>query len=279
MVKWISGGYKMNIQNVKLVCFSPTGTTRKVIESMARGMKADNVELIDITRPSIRKTSLQTLDNELLIVAVPVYMGRVPGVLSDWLHAIKARNTPTVCIVVYGNRAYENALLELKDILTERGCQPIAGAAFIGEHSFSSTEFPSSVGRPDSNDLLCAEKFGCEIRNLMKMVPSVSQLGELKIPGSKPYGGVTDLWHIDFIAVDNRCIQCGICAEVCPVGAINPADSSVIAIDKCTLCCACIKKCPQNARSMKPGMMKDAAIRCTKFVERKEPEYFINVLQ
>ncbi len=266
----------MNIQNVKLVCFSPTGTTRKVIESIARGLKADNVELIDITRPLTRKEVLQTLDNELLIMAVPVYMGRVPGVLSDWLHSIKARNTPAVCVVVYGNRAYEDALLELKDILTERGCKPVAGAAFIGEHSFSSTELPSSVGRPDSNDLLYAEKFGQEISNLMNMVSSASQRGELQIPGSKPYRGVTDLWHVDFIAVDKHCIQCGICAEGCPVGAINKADSSIIAIDKCTLCCACIKNCPQNARSMKPGMVRDAAIRCTKFIERREPEYFIN---
>lgn len=74
------GGRQMKIQNVKLVCFSPTGTTRKVIESIARGLKADNAELIDITRPSTRKEVLQTLDNELLIVAVPVHMGRVPGV-------------------------------------------------------------------------------------------------------------------------------------------------------------------------------------------------------
>ena len=78
----------------------------------------------------------------------------MPALLNEWLQAIQARNTPVVCVVVYGNRVYDNALLELKDLLTKRGCIPIASAAFIGEHSFHSSNLPAaSVGRPDIRDL------------------------------------------------------------------------------------------------------------------------------
>ena len=126
----------MNIQSLKLVCFSPTGTTKAIIQGVARGMNHSTVELIDITTPDARTHPLHTSENELLVVAVPVYMGRVPVLLSEWLHAINAQKTPAVCIVVYGNREYDDALLELKDILTKRGCIPIAGATYIGEHSF-----------------------------------------------------------------------------------------------------------------------------------------------
>ncbi len=265
----------MNIQKLKLVCFSPTGTTKKVAQSIAHGINLNLVELIDITKPKARQFTLHTTENELLLVAVPVYMGRVPAVLSDWLHSIKAQNTPAICVVVYGNRAYENALLELKDILVKFGCKPFAGAAFIGEHSFSSAELPGSVGRPDTEDIQQAEMFGRKIRKRLQMFSSVNQIANIHIQGCYPYGGVTDLWHIDFIAVSDQCTQCGICAEGCPVGAINPANSTIIDKDKCTLCCACIKRCPQNAKSMKPGLMKDAAIRCTKFTERKLPEFFL----
>ena len=265
----------MNIQKLKLVCFSPTGTTRKVIQQIANGTQIKNVELIDITVPNGRQDILKTSENELLIVGVPVYMGRVPAVITPWLKSVKALNTPTVCAVVYGNRAYENALLELKDILNERGCKPIAGAAFIGEHSFSSDEFPSSVGRPDVKDLQHAKKFGSDIQKIVLNLSSIKQIINVQIPGSKPYGGVTALWHIDFIEVNDNCTQCGKCAEGCPVGAIDPVRSEIIDKEKCTLCCACIKNCPQNAKSMKPGLMKDAAIRCTTFTQRKEPEYFI----
>lgn len=264
----------MDIQKLKLVYFSPTGTTKKVIQSIANGINHKCVEWIDITKPNVRKNTLQTQENELLIVGVPVYMGRIPAVLSQWLHSINAQNTSAICVVVYGNRAYENALLELKDVLTERGCKPIAGAAFIGEHSFSSKEFPSSVGRPDKKDIEHAEMFGNNINALLKLNPSVKQITDINMPGNYPYGGVTDLWHIDFIGVNEHCNQCGICAEGCPVEAIDFTNSRIIDINKCTLCCACIKNCSQNAKSMKAGLMKDAAIRCTTFIERKEPEYF-----
>lgn len=266
----------MEIKALKLVYFSPTGTTKAVIKSIARGINHANVELIDITKPVNRELTLVTGNDELLIVAVPVYMGRVPSVLSDWLNSIKADNTPTVCVVVYGNRAFDDALLELKDMLVNCGCKPIAAAAFIGEHSFSSANLPSSVGRPDSNDLQLAEMFGRKIYETIKSTSSANLARNIVIPGNFPYGGTKDLWHLDFIEVSTYCQQCGICASGCPVGAIEWENSSIINKDKCTLCCACIKKCPHNARTMKPGPMRDAAIRChLNFKLRKEPESYI----
>jgi ferredoxin len=265
----------MKIEALKTVCFSPTGTTKTILKSIACGINCPTEELIDITKPEDREHNLITGRNELLVVAVPVYMGRVPSVLTDYLKSIKADNTPTVCVVVYGNRAFDDALLELKDILTNGGCKPIAGAAFIGEHSFSSADLPSSVGRPDANDLHLAVSFGCKIKETVNSASSFNIENNITLPGNFPYGGTKYLWHLDFIAVNNECIQCGICAAGCPVGAIDSGNSSVINIDKCTLCCACIKNCPQKAKTMKPGPMKDAAIRCRKFIERREPEFFL----
>jgi ferredoxin len=268
---------KMKIQSLKLVCFSPTGTTKTIIQGIARGINQSTVELIDITTPGARKQQLQTSENELLVVAVPVYMGRVPALLSEWLRGIKARNTPTVYVVVYGNREYDNALLELKDILVKCGCKPIAGAAYIGEHSFHSSELPAaSEGRPDASDLNHAELFGRKINEKLLSVSSVGNISDINIPGNYPYEGVTKLWDVDFIAVSNECTQCGICAEGCPVGAVDSGKSNLIDTEKCTLCCACIKGCPQNAKTMKPSLMKDAAKRVSeKFKERKEPEFFL----
>lgn len=266
----------MKIQSLKLVCFSPTGTTKTIIQGVARGINQHTVELIDITTPDARKQQLQTSENDLLIVAVPVYMGRVPALINEWLHGIKAHNTPTVCIVVYGNRVYDDALLELKDILKKCGCIPIAGAAYIGEHSFSSSETPTAEGRPDASDLNHAELFGRKINEKLLSVSSVEQISHINIPGNYPYGGITELWNVDFIAISNECTQCGICAEVCPVGAMDSENSNLIDKEKCITCCACIKNCPQNARTMKPGLVKDGAMRLNKlYKERKEPVFFL----
>ncbi|EKQ52812.1 MULTISPECIES: EFR1 family ferrodoxin [unclassified Clostridium] len=266
----------MKLQSLKLVCFSPTGTTKKIIQGIAYGINQGTTELIDITKPDARKQQIQTSENELLVVAVPVYMGRVPELLNEWLYSIKARNTPAVCIVVYGNRVYDDALLELKDILIKCGCKPIAGAAFIGEHSFSSSETPIAEARPDASDLNKAELFGRKIYDKLLSISLVDQISDINVPGNYPYGGITKLWNVDFIAVSNDCTQCGICAKECPVGAIDSENCNLIDNEKCITCCACIKNCPQNARMVKTSLVKDAAIRLNNlYKDRKEPVFFL----
>ena len=266
----------MKIESVKLVYFSPTGATKAVAHAIGHGINPSTVELVDITKPDARNQPLLTSEDELLLVAVPVYMGRVPALLSEWLNSIQAHNTPTVCVVVYGNRAYDNALLELKDIVMKCGCIPVACAAYIGEHSFSNTETPVAQGRPDEDDLEHAEAFGRKIREKLPSISLSSKIADVDVPGAYPYGGITALWNVDFIEVNTLCLQCGVCAVVCPVGAIDPQNSAMIDQEKCITCCACIKNCPQNARTMKPGLVKDAATRLNRlYKEQKMPECFL----
>ena len=266
----------MMIRSVKLVCFSPTGTTKAVLEGIARGVGLENVELVEITTPEARNEPLETREDELLIVGVPVYMGRVPGLLAGWLGRIRANRTPAVCVVVYGNRVFDDALLELQDALTGAGCRPIAGAAFIGEHSFTRTETPTAAGRPDASDLDQAERFGRKVRERLLTASSVDEVPEVSIPGCRPYRGDPTLWQVDFIAVGPGCTRCGACAAWCPVGAIDPDDPASVDTERCITCCACIKRCPEQARTMKPGPVMDASVRLhTLYGERKEPAFFI----
>lgn len=267
---------KDKILPLKLVCFSPTGTTKKIIQCIAHGTSSNVLELIDITKPEARKQSLQTTKNELLIVGVPVYMGRVPAIATKWLQTIKAHHTPAVCIVVYGNRAYEDALLELKDTLIVCGCKPIAGAAYIGEHSFSCLETPTAEKRPDTKDLNHAELFGQKINEKLQSLLLDNYVSDILISGNYPYRNTTQLWSVDFITIDNKCTKCGICADCCPVGAIDSATIELIDNEKCITCCACIKNCPQNARTIKDSLVKDASIRLNRLYRmRKEPILFL----
>ena len=266
----------MKIKSVKLVYFSPTGTGEAVARGIASGLGSVDIEPIDITRPDVRAVPLSVGDDELLIIAVPVYMGRVPALLGDWLKAMQLDHTPAVCVVVYGNRAYEDALLELKDMVTQRGGIPVAGAAYIGEHSFANADAPVALGRPDAVDLGHAKTLGEKVREKLRSIPSTTDIPDLAVPGEHPYGGRTELWNVDFIEVGAHCVQCGLCAEVCPVGAIDPDNSAAIDQVKCITCCACIKQCPQSARTMKPGPVMEARKRLsTLCMEPKQPESFI----
>lgn len=264
----------MEIQSLKLVYFSPTGTTKTIIQGIARRFNQDHVEEIDVTKPEARKKQLQASENELLVVGVPVYGGRVPAVAIDWLRTIKANRTPAVCVVVYGNREFDDALLELKDTLVECNCVPIACAAFIGEHSFSSAEIPIAAARPDMNDINHAELFGEKVKQKLLSIESIVHVSELTVPGNYPHREFKG-WVIDFIAVDEQCLQCGVCAQGCPVGAIDLENSALIDQEKCVLCCACIKSCPENARTVKTGTIKDLALRLSQMCQkRKEPKFF-----
>lgn len=262
--------------SVTVAGFSPTGTSMAVAEAIAGGLEPQSVATVDLTRPEVREQALVLTECDLLIVAVPVYMGRVPALLGGWFERLEASDTPAVCVVVYGNRAYENALLELGDLVHSRGCVPVAGGAYIGEHSFADADHPVAFSRPDASDLDHAAEFGRSIRKKLGAVTSVHYIPMPDLPGERPYGGVTELWDVDFIEVDESCVQCGHCASVCPVGAIADDDSARIDQVRCITCCACIKQCPQSARTMKAGPVKEAQNRLnTLFCEPKMPENYL----
>jgi ferredoxin len=274
----------MEIESVKPVCFSPTGTTKAVVGAIARGCNAGNAEVLDITRPDAREQILHLSAHDLLIVGVPVYLGRIPALAAGWLRNLEAQDTPAVCVVLYGNRAYDDALLELGEILTARGCRPIAGAAFIGAHSFSMADTPTAQGRPDAHDLEQAAAFGQKIVKKLRNLSSPGTVPGIPFPGvhpyrmetCHPYQKGTPFWNVDFIAVSDECTQCGACAKGCPAGAIDPDNSRAIDTEQCITCCACIRHCPVGARTIKPGIVRDASVRLfTNFGGHKEPEYFI----
>jgi len=270
----------MKIKSLKLVYFSPTGTTKKIVEEIARGIHQNSVEQVDFTKPEDRKRQFEAAEDDLLIVGVPVYFGRVQTDAIEWLNTIKGHNTPAVGVVVYGNREYDDALLELKETLVKNGCKPVACGACIGEHSFSSSETPIAAGRPDTADLLRARFFGEEIGKKVRSIPSFDRIGDISVPGRYPYIDMGDIRRnlsgVDLVSVDGNCVQCGECAHLCPVGAINSENSASVDQSKCILCHACIKHCPTSARRIKNAMVKNVAIRLSGALQgRKEPVLFL----
>ena len=266
----------MEVKQVKLISFSPTGTTQKVLESIAEGITVEDVEHINLTLPQGAQQTIPPFSDELVIIGAPVYGGRLPVDAVNRFKRLKASNTLAILIVVYGNREFEDALLELKNLAIELGFNPVAGGAFIGEHSFATRAVPIANGRPDSLDVQKAMDFGVKIRDKVTALQSPHASVDLDIPGRFPYeaDGARSM-VVAPVTKEDPCTVCGTCASVCPTAAISVNGSVATKIELCIRCCACVKNCPTGARIWEDSMMEKIANWLNENCSaRKEPQIF-----
>ena len=262
-------GGKVMDRKLTVIYFSPTDTTKKIVNAIAKGMGNNCVQTVNLTDPRARSLNYSFKKDEIIIVGIPVYGGRIPGFLTPVFDNIKGESTQAVFVAVYGNRAYEDALLELKHTFEENGFVGLAAGAFIGEHS--NTEKVAG-GRPDAQDIEAAEGFGREIAEKMKK----KSISGITVKGDYPY---KERKPAVPMAPDTSesCIQCGICAKYCPMEAISFSDAKITDPLKCIRCSSCVKRCPQKAKTFH----HEAFNKITEWLienysqDRSEPEWFI----
>lgn len=265
----------MNISKVWGVFFSPTKTSKSIVDAIISGISPDDNGVLDLTYPA-GAAARQFRPDELVVIGVPVYAGRVAPLAVERLAGVTGNNSPAVLVVMYGNREYEDALIELRDLAEKASFTPVAGAAFIGEHSFSSPEMPIAQGRPDSTDLSEAMMFGRKIVEKVGRLQGVGTLSALQVPGCIPYKDSMGSLQITPLVSASACTLCGLCIAACPGGAITLDGTVVVNGSRCIFCCACIKSCPESAISIGASPMLEKRQwlneNCT---ERKRPELYI----
>ena len=168
----------MILPETRLICFSPTLTSLKVGKAIMKGFGAERNTTLDLTRTAQEDEIVLPADL-LAVIAVPVYGGKVAPTAFVRLQRIRAQGTPAVLVVVYGNRDYEGALQELDGLARLLGFVPVAAATFVGEHSYSTAQWPVAAGRPDSHDLEQTTQFGQAVREKLAGVASLSDLPPL----------------------------------------------------------------------------------------------------
>lgn len=247
------------------IYFSPGGTTKEVAGQISAAI-CDTVETVDLLKAAPTAERVFSAD-EVVVVAMPVFSGRLPTICVDMLHKFKGTSTPAVAVVVYGNREYEDALLELSDILTANGFHVVGGCAAIGRHSI----FPEvAKGRPDSQDI---EKIRAFAKSMAEKIQQKNSAAP-SLPGNNPYrqAGPVTLHPTG----NSHCNQCGACVQICPVKAVPENAPQTTNTDLCINCTACIYICPQKARNYAdPNFPAAAAGFAQKYTARREPEFFV----
>lgn len=277
----------MEINSICHIYFSPTGTSREIAHAVSRDLP--NIPKRDINMTVLPNRHECIKEDVLAIIAVPVYGGRIAPTALDRLKNISGENTPAVIIAVYGNRSYDMALTELNDWSSEHGFIPVAAGAFIGEHSYSNEQYPIAAGRPDEKDINAAASWGQKIAVLLNTCASIKAISSLD---SKKLGApaknfamfrfmaavvILKMRHVAVPRIPEtdagKCIKCGICAKICPTGAIDKEDLLSSDPKKCIRCCACVKGCPQDARTYNTPF---ASILHGTMKKRKEPYLLIS---
>lgn len=249
----------------KELVFSPTGGTKKAAD-MFMGGWSDVIDVVDLSAPAFKASNIAIDGDDAVLIAMPDFAGRAPAVAIERLKGIQGNGASCVVMIVYGNRAFEDGLVEMADAATEAGFVVVAGIAAIAQHSIMPQY---AKGRPNAADRQRLREFATVTKTLVAKGENAIDA----IPGNRPYkkAGSTTLVP----AVNNKhCTKCGMCATSCPVSAINPTTFKAHK-KTCIECMRCIDVCPVQARTINWVMVRIASLAIKKEASvKKEAELY-----
>ncbi|MGN0659240.1 MAG: 4Fe-4S binding protein [Emergencia sp.] len=255
------------MKKVTSVCFSPTRSSARYAAEIARTLSAEYEE-VDLTRRANRQREYSFGPEDLVVFSAPVYAGRLPLLETPLFSNIRGDGTPAVFCVVYGNREFEDALLEMQEQCEAAGFRGAAAAAWIAEHTYSDK---IAGGRPDTEDLQQARDFAQKVKMILERDMPCPRL---TVPGDHPY---REAKHMPMLtAATEKCTRCGACSRICPAGAISSMDFSQVDETKCIGCLACLKRCMFHARQVAGPDLEDVRARLEPALAgiRKENRFF-----
>ena len=246
----------MKIQRVWAVYYSATGCTAQAVETLAKAL-ADTLRVPwqkdEFTTPDQRNTVRYFAPEEIVVFGMPVYAGRLPNKLLPFVQeGFCGQGALAVPIVTFGNRSFDDALKELCETLQTNGFHTVAAAAIVAQHAFATA---LAAGRPNDADLQRIRVFAHALAIDIERCPKPTR--PISVPGRSPIGPYYTPLGVDgkpakFLKAkpktnQARCLGCGLCAVVCPMGAISRQDPAVVK-GVCIKCQACITRCPQRAK-------------------------------
>lgn len=261
-------------RSVYCIFVSPTGNTKEAVRAIAKGIakKVSDGDFftIDITPMDEREGVYDFGPEDVVVVGSPTYAGRIPNKLLPYYEeAIIGNGALGVSVVTYGNRAYDDSLKELSNIMLTNDFKVVSAVAVPTEHAF----VPElATGRPNDEDLQKLFEIGLDIGSkILKSDTSkeVSMIGRssegisseddilARIPGRNPdemqyyvpkkEDGEPAVFLKAMPKTDtSKCDGCGECKYICPMGCFTNSVTEPEGV--CIKCQGCVYVCPNGAK-------------------------------
>ena len=185
--------------------------------------------------------------------------------MYDRMKIISGDKTPCVPVAVFGNRAVDDALLEMSELAEKCGFVTVAGCEMVAPHSID-PQF--GAGRPDASDK-------AKLHEFLEKLKAAESFSPAKMPGDPNYASKKTPFLPLYPMASKECIGCGICEKYCPAGAIKGKHMRTVPT-KCISCMRCVSMCSTESRKVPAPMRLAAHLTLKKLCsERKEPKFYL----
>ncbi len=236
-----------------IIWFSQTGNSYVCAQRLKRRLLEQQFELIDDFVLSDMQVDFNSLTH--LFFVFPVYNFKMPCYLRDYIEALSCfdQKVKVYAIITAGGMEANTAwildgLLKKKKAQLDDYLVVYCEDSYIPLRKFLGTK--KQKNKPDESSFLKIDQFLFEnvlhgkLKNKIRFNPlnPFHWLGHLAPPtGPKQFLGKRSF-------VKERCVDCSICYNICPAGAIVKENDDIKYNDQlCIGCCSCFNGCPTDA--------------------------------
>lgn len=223
---------------------SGSGNSLYAAKQIAEGLEACRLETIGsyLRNP-------YTVKDEVVGIVNPVYCFALPPMMAKFIEALQAK--PNYCfgvVTMGGNQG--RALKQMSEALAAKGI---------------ALNYGQTVLMPDNFFGIPVDKREAQLKAAKPVIAKIAgEVAEGKADLSvvkeamlwKLFGTSASWWYLknrlkfDVMTVDaDKCVGCGICAEVCQMENIKLVDGKPEFGNNCASCLGCFHWCPQSAIS------------------------------